>query len=84
MTGSSDVPRFDREFIAFENKYRRLEPEEFEAMYARRHAEMFKERDEIEGARNVGQRMYWRKFDSAFSREMSRSVRAILKAWIGE
>lgn len=76
--------RFDREFIAFENKYRRLGPEEFEAMYAQRHAEMFKERDEIEGARNVGQRMYWRKFDSDFSREMSRSVRAILKAWIGE
>jgi hypothetical protein len=45
---------------------------------------MFKDRDEIEGARNVGQRMYWRKFDSDFSREMSRSARAMLKAWLGE
>jgi len=76
--------RFDGKFIVFENEYRRLSDDDFEAMFAQRHAEMFKERDEIEGARNVGQRMYWRKFDSAFSREMNRSVRAMLNAWLGE
>jgi nitroreductase len=75
--------RFDREFIVFENQYQRLEPDDFEAMFAQRHTEMFKDRDEIEGAYNVGQRMYWRKFDSDFSREMSRSARAMLEAWIG-
>jgi nitroreductase len=76
--------RFDRRFIIFENRYRRLQPEEFEAMFAQRNAETFRDRDEIEGARNFGQRMYWRKFDSDFSREMSRSVRAIIKSWVGE
>lgn len=76
--------RFDGKFIVFENEYRRLSDEDFETMFAQRHAEMFKDRDEIEGARNVGQRMYWRKFSSAYSREMSRSARAMLKAWIGE
>lgn len=75
--------RFERRFITFENKYHRFEPDDLRAMFAQRHAEMFKDRDEIEGARNVGQRMYWRKFDSDFSREMSRSARAMLEAWLG-
>jgi len=76
--------RFDGEFIVFENQYRRLSGDDFEAMFAQRHAEMFKDKEEIEGARNVGQRMYWRKFNSTYSREMSRSSRAMLKAWLGE
>jgi hypothetical protein len=33
------------------------------------------------GARNLGQHTYTRKFDSDFSREMSRSVREALKVW---
>lgn len=76
--------RFERRFIAFENKYQRFGPEDLHLMFAQRHAEMFKERHEIEGAHNVGQRMYWRKFDSDFSREMSRSARAMLEAWLSE
>jgi FMN reductase (NADPH)/FMN reductase [NAD(P)H] len=75
--------RFDSKFIAFENKYQRFAADDLRAMFACRHAEMFKDREEIEGAHNVGQRMYWRKFDSDFSREMSRSARAMLKAWLG-
>jgi FMN reductase (NADPH)/FMN reductase [NAD(P)H] len=75
--------RFDSNFIVFENQYKRFEPSDLKTMYSQRHVEMFKDRDEIEGARNVGQRMYWRKFDSDFSREMSRSARAMLDAWVG-
>jgi hypothetical protein len=33
------------------------------------------------GPANFGQAMYFRKFDSDFSREMSRSVRMILERW---
>jgi FMN reductase (NADPH)/FMN reductase [NAD(P)H] len=33
-------------------------------------------------ARNVGQLIYMRKFNAEFSKEMNRSVRAILKAWL--
>ena len=50
-------------------------------MYRERHAQMFGEREEINGARNIGQMMYQRKFDSEFAHEMNRSVQAMLQAW---
>jgi FMN reductase (NADPH)/FMN reductase [NAD(P)H] len=73
--------RFDRKFIVFENRYRRLEQEEFEEMYRDQHEQLFHGREEIADLRNVGQFMYVRKFSSDFAQEMSRSVRAILHAW---
>ena len=73
--------RFDPQYIVFENHYKRLDHASFEAMYRERHERAFKDRPEIEGARNIGQLMYLRKFSAEFSVEMSRSVRAILKAW---
>jgi FMN reductase (NADPH)/FMN reductase [NAD(P)H] len=73
--------RFDEQFIVFENQYRRLEANEL--------AEMFVERERLmskgpsrERIANFGQAMYFRKFDSAFSVEMSRSVRLILERWM--
>jgi len=33
------------------------------------------------GVANLGQLMYFRKFDADFTREMNRSVRAMLRAW---
>lgn len=64
--------RFDKEYIIFENKYKRLGKEDFENMYSRMAERMGK---------NVGQVMYARKFNADFSKEMSRSVREILKNW---
>jgi len=45
------------------------------------HERTFQNRETLEGARNIGQLNYLRKFNADFSKEMSRSVRAILAAW---
>lgn len=73
--------RFDRRFIVFENRYRRLDKASFDEMYQGLHEQTFKDRATVEGASNIGQLMYLRKFSADFSTEMSRSVRAILAAW---
>jgi nitroreductase len=73
--------RFQEKFILFENQYRRLDKVEFDEMFHDEHEEIFHGRDEVMGARNVGQLLYFRKFSADFSREMSRSVRLILKTW---
>jgi nitroreductase len=76
--------RFAEQFILFKNQYRRLSGEEFNEMFRKRHEQFFHGREEVMGARNEGQLIYQRKFNAAFSREMNRSVRAILKAWRDE
>jgi FMN reductase (NADPH)/FMN reductase [NAD(P)H] len=73
--------RFQQKFIIFENQYRRLIGEEFAEMFHETHERTFHGREEVAGTRNVGQLVYTRKFNANFSKEMSRSVRAILKAW---
>lgn len=73
--------RFDEKFILFENRYRRLDKEELEEMFAEREEQMSKGKPQ-EGIANFGQAMYFRKFASEFSVEMSRSVRLILKEWM--
>jgi hypothetical protein len=50
-------------------------------MFRATHQQVFHDREEITGVRNVGQLSYKRKFNVEFTIEMSRSVRAILKAW---
>jgi nitroreductase len=76
--------RFQEKFILFENQYRRLSQGDFEEMFREEHAQTFQGREELAGARTIGQLIYTRKFDAEFSKEMSRSVRAILKAWLEE
>jgi FMN reductase (NADPH)/FMN reductase [NAD(P)H] len=73
--------RFDEQFILFENQYHRLGKEELEEMFAARENQMSKGQPQ-EGITNYGQAMYFRKFASDFSAEMSRSVRLILKTWL--
>lgn len=73
--------RFDEEFILFENRYHRLDEQELTKMFAERESHRSKRQTE-EGPANFAQAMYFRKFDSDFSVEMSRSVRLILKEWI--
>lgn len=72
--------RFDEKFILFENQYHRLSQPELEEMFAERENQISKAKSK-EGFTNFGQAMYFRKFDSEFSVEMSRSVRLILKEW---
>jgi nitroreductase len=73
--------RFDRKYVVFQDQYRHLTPEDFDAMYESRHTQVFGDREMLQGSENVGQWMYNRKFSSEFSQEMSRSVRAIMKSW---
>jgi FMN reductase (NADPH)/FMN reductase [NAD(P)H] len=80
--GRKQTSRFREKFILFENKYKRFSKEDFNEMFFEENSRTFHARDEIMGARNVGQLIYTRKFNADFSKEMSRSVRAILKAWL--
>lgn len=73
--------RFHEKFILSDNHYHRLSAQEFDEMFQVTHEQVFRGREELAGARNVGQLIYTRKFNADFSKEMSRSVRAILKAW---
>jgi FMN reductase (NADPH)/FMN reductase [NAD(P)H] len=73
--------RFDEKFIVFENQYHRLNKQDFKKMFAE-HEHRISKRKHQEGIVNFGQAMYFRKFASAFSVEMSRSVRLILKEWM--
>jgi nitroreductase len=78
------TPRFDKRYIVFEDRYNRLEKEDFEEMYRKPQERVFGERKEIKGARNIGQMIYTQKFGSDFAQEMNRSVRAIVQAWVEE
>ena len=73
--------RFGREFIVFENSYRRLTGQEFERMFRLETERAFKDAADICGAVNVGQHTYRRKFAAGFTLELNRSVRAMLKNW---
>jgi nitroreductase len=74
--------RFQEKFILFENKYKRFSNADFEEMFLEENSKTFRGRDEVLGACNVGQLIYARKFNADFSKEMSRSVRLILKTWL--
>lgn len=77
------TPRFDEKFILFENKYRHLDKDEFDEMFAERQSRLVKIKSMMEqGIKNVGQATYVNKFSSEFSVEMRRSVGEILKEWM--
>jgi nitroreductase len=73
--------RYKQEYIVFKDKYRRLCKEEFDDMFRSADDRLFQDKVAIKGAENYGQHMYMKKFSSDFSREMSRSVKEILKNW---
>lgn len=73
--------RYNEKFILFENRYQRLEGQQFREMFAE-HDEQFSKGQHKEGIANFGQAMYFRKFSADFSVEMRRSVKAILKEWM--
>jgi nitroreductase len=78
------VPRFERKFIVHEDSYRRFSAEELNEMHLPFGRESFAYKEFQSGAHNVVQMNYLRKFAAAFSREMTRSAREMLKNWNGE
>ncbi|OGO34067.1 MAG: nitroreductase [Chloroflexi bacterium RBG_16_57_11] len=75
------VPRFERKFIVFTDRYRRFSAEELDDVHLPFGIHSFEPRDYSNGAQNVVQMNYIRKFTADFSWEMTRSVRAMLKNW---
>jgi nitroreductase len=73
--------RFSKASIVFQNEYRRLSRTEFDGLFKGPYAERFNARTDKEMIKNIGQWMYSRKLGADFSREMSRSVRAMLDSW---
>lgn len=76
--------RFDEKFILFENKYKRLAEADFDEMFSQRQKQMNGNRLSADEAVDVGKAIYERKFSAAFTLEMTRSVRVMLKEWDGE
>jgi len=75
--------RFGREFIVFEDRYHRLQAHELQQMFAAMEGSFRQGGEKPPGIENAGQANYMRKFAAGFSAEMSRSVRAMLRAWAG-
>lgn len=74
--------RFDSRFIVFRDGYHRLTSDDFKTMFQSEQERTFKGQERSDGIENVGQLIYARKFDAAFTREMNRSVQAIIKQWV--
>lgn len=69
--------RFPKKFIHFIDTYKRLNKDEFSEMFKNFEKEIL-----VENAENLGQDYYLRKTGSAFSQEMSRSVKVAIRDWI--
>jgi FMN reductase (NADPH)/FMN reductase [NAD(P)H] len=77
------VPRFDRRFIVHRNRYERISSEDLAEHHRPFGIGSFEHKEFPNGALNVVQMNYIRKFTADFSIEMTRSVREILKNWDG-
>ena len=78
------VLRYDPAFIVFKNHYHRLSGSEFDEMMSASARHNHPEKSLSEAVKAVGQEIYFRKFVSAFSVEMTRSVREMFKNWSKE
>jgi nitroreductase len=76
------TPRFARDTVVYQNRYRQFDPDELKAMFLDRE-EQFQTHRASSQAANFGQHMYLRKFIADFSIEMTRSVRAMIENWEG-
>ena len=74
-------PRFDKEYIVFEDEYKRLSNDDFKDMFVEREKKISS--DNKAEADNFGQFMYGKKTGADFSVEMTRSVKEMLKNWTG-
>lgn len=60
------TPRYDRKFIVFADRYRRLEGADFDEMYRDAQARFLSNPDRRPEVENVGQAIYLRKFNADF------------------
>jgi FMN reductase (NADPH) len=75
------VQRFDSKFIVHKDRYQRFTPAELDEMSLPFGHRSFEPHNFPNGAQNVIQANFIRKFTADFSVEMTRSVRVMLKNW---
>jgi len=75
------TPRYDRRHVVFKNSYHRLEPSDFNAMMQPEAERYHPNLHLSEAVKKLGAQIYFRKFVSEFSVEMTRSSREMLKNW---
>ena len=75
------TPRFDPKFVLHTNRYHRLDDRDLEEMYQARSEQFAAMGERPDGIQNLGHYSYLKKFGAAFTIEMNRSVRAMLKSW---
>ncbi len=75
-------PRFEQRFIIHKNNYHRLDPAEMEELFRQRNEQFSAAGPRKDGTSNIGQFNYFRKFSAAFSIEMTRSVKEMIREWV--
>ena len=78
------VHRFERKFIVHRDTYRRFSKAELNEMHLPFGKRSFASGEFANGALNVVQANYLRKFTADFSVEMTRSAREMIRRWVGE
>jgi nitroreductase len=78
------VARFERRFIVHKNQYQRFSAEQLNDLHLPFGRHSFEPGEFAGGAQNVVQANYFRKFTADFSVEMTRSVREMMRRWVGE
>ena len=76
--------RFDPEYVYFKDTYKKLSEKDFQAIFKKRHKQIFGSRQAIKGAKNVGQHMYQKKYTADFTAELNRSVNKIMTVWFNQ
>ena len=76
------IKRFDCKYIVHQDRYTPVEVDEFPAMLAHT-AQSYPGLEPAEAAMKMAQGIYTRKFVSAFSVEMTRSVKRWMEIWTG-
>lgn len=72
--------RFDKKFIFHTDKYTRLTPEALREMLGEPDKKI-NDAQRAKGLDSYALMMYWKKFDSDFSKEMTRSAKKIIQNW---
>ena len=75
------IPRFDAEYLRFENSYKQHDKDKLLKMYDGLEKWQRGGKEHIYEEGNIGCYQYRRKFDADFTHEMNRSVRAALENW---
>lgn len=73
--------RYEEKFVVFKDAYHRLSEIEFNEMMGSIAKHNLPDLPPDEAVREIGRRIYFRKFVSEFSVEMTRSAREMLKNW---